>query len=66
MLQPHQQRVVAEHIALSDKIYSLEQFIPTDRFSSLDRAEKSRMRRQCAAMNAYADVLAERIAAFPA
>jgi hypothetical protein len=61
---PHQQRVVDERAELVDKATKLQGFFDTPVFSGLDIAEQGRMRAQLAAMNTYADILTERIAAF--
>lgn len=66
-LQPHQQRVVAEHTELLGRLNALRQFIGAEKgpFRSLDRDERKRLRRQEEVMTELAEVLAERIAAFP-
>lgn len=65
-LQPHQQRVVDERGALSDKLTKLVAFVtyPNPIHSALDNAEKQRLSRQVCAMAAYLQVLDERIEAF--
>lgn len=65
-LQPHQQRVVAEHAELLGRLHALRQFIgnETGPFRTLDRDERKRLRRQEEVMTEYAEVLAERVAAF--
>ena len=63
-MQPHQERVIAELKELSDKHDKLCQFLVGTVFSTLSNAEQSRLRRQCAYMGLYRDVLTERIEAF--
>lgn len=64
IIPPHQQRVIDECVALSEKIVALIAFIGSSFFRTLDDAEQSRMRRQQASMSDYLDILRERIAAF--
>jgi hypothetical protein len=61
---PHQQRVVDEKRELDEKIEKLMQFLTTGLFDGLDSGEKSRLRIQLAAMQAYGTALGERIAHF--
>lgn len=63
-LQPHQLRVIGEHIELAEKINLLARFVLGPIFPTLPAAEKNRLLRQRAVMSLYLDVLAERIAAF--
>lgn len=63
-MKPHQERVVTEKAELDAKRGNLAAFIGTETHSSLSTAEQGRLRRQLDAMNAYAEVLGERIAAF--
>jgi hypothetical protein len=63
-LQPHQQRVVTEREELADKLSKLSAFIVGSVFASLPDAEQERLRRQAQIMDAYVNVLDERIAAF--
>lgn len=63
-LAPHQQRVVAEKAQLDDKIDKLSAFFGSDRYKGLDAAEQERLTVQIGAMREYAEILAERIAAF--
>jgi hypothetical protein len=63
-MQPHQQRVVDERIELESRRIKLQSFLGTPIFAGLDAAEQIRLREQADAMNAYSDILAERIAAF--
>lgn len=57
-------RVTAERDALAGNIDRLGLFFATPVFADLPDAEKSRLRRQIGAMQVYADILTERIAAF--
>lgn len=61
----HEQRVILELIDLKDKISKLGAFRATPWFANLVAAEQGRLTRQQEAMQAYADILAERITAFP-
>lgn len=64
-MQPHQLRVVQEKAELDTKIDSLASFTKLDLFKTgVADAEKLRMLRQLAIMQAYSRVLGERIAAF--
>lgn len=63
-LQPHQERVVAERDQLNTCIASLGNFINSDTFTQVDRAERNRLIRQEAIMKDLAQVLTERIEAF--
>jgi hypothetical protein len=64
-MQPHQQRVVDELSELSKKLVALVSFISRGEiFATLAADEQSRLRRQRDAMQEYADILEERIAAF--
>lgn len=63
-LAPHQQRVLAEHRELVDKHKKLSAFFGTDTFSKLDETEQRRLSAQIGVMEDYAEILAERIAAF--
>lgn len=63
-LQPHQQRVVEEKLALDTKVKALETFLSAPLFDSLDVAERGRLRRQLQIMQEYSSVLGERIAHF--
>jgi uncharacterized protein YydD (DUF2326 family) len=64
-MQPFQQRVVEEVRELRGKLDKLNQFVQTEMFNQLPDAEKARMLKQRSLMSDYADVLDERIAAFP-
>ncbi len=63
-LQPHQQRVVDELNELNQRMTKLEAFAKSEIFRSLDEAERGRLMAQHGAMNAYSNILQERIAAF--
>ena len=64
-MQPHQLRVVQEKAELDTKIDSLASFTKLDLFKTgVAEDEKLRMLRQLAIMQAYSQVLGERIAAF--
>lgn len=63
-MAPHQQRVVDEHGELTERLEKLKAFFSNPVFVALDSGEQDRMRRQADAMQDYADVLTERIAAF--
>ena len=65
-MQPHQQRVVDEHAELETRLDKLAEFTATPTFEALPDAEQERLLRQSGIMIQYSDVLAERIAAFPA
>lgn len=64
-MQEHQQRVVDEESALSEKLTALNKFInENDIFKTLDEAEKVRLKAQAGYMKGYLDILGQRIAAF--
>ena len=63
-LPAHQQRVVAELVALDDRLDKLQRFFSTDMFNGLDASEQTRMRMQANAMAQYSQCLADRIGAF--
>lgn len=60
----HQQRVCDEFAALAEKLAKLSAFLVTPTFERLPDDEQARLSRQVEAMNAYRQVLVERIAAF--
>lgn len=64
LLKPFQQRVVDEKRELDEKLARLTNFVSTETFLDLPKAEKDRLNRQHEAMIDYSQVLAERIAAF--
>jgi hypothetical protein len=62
----YQQRVADEHLELVERTAKLEAFIEDDRrWFDVPAAEQRRMKRQLAYMKLYANVLQERIEAFP-
>ena len=64
-LQPHQQRVIDEKAELDGRLGKLREFICSSPiFKQLPGPERGRLYRQQTAMEAYSDVLGERIAAF--
>jgi hypothetical protein len=62
----HQERVVRERAELDAKAERLGAFINGEIYATLDPAERLRLLDQHAAMTEYSNVLASRIAAFPA
>lgn len=63
-MQDHQQRVVDEEAALSEKISKLEAFMLIPLYGQLPTDERMRLRRQLRHMWDYVYVLRERIAAW--
>lgn len=63
-LAPHQERVVAEHRELTERLNKLVAFSRTPQFIGLHVAERSRLQSQARHMSSYAAVLEERIVAF--
>lgn len=63
-MRPYQQLVMEEKKELDEKLGTLDQFMLSGDFEALPEAEQVRLTRQAAAMDDYATVLAERIAAF--
>lgn len=63
---PHQQRVIDERAELENRLDKLTGFLATATFEALPDDEQERLLRQSGIMIQYSDVLAERIAAFPA
>lgn len=61
MLFPYQQCVVDEHIAIQGKADELSLFTYTENFKALPVEEQVRLRLQHTFMEAYADVLCDRI-----
>lgn len=61
---PHQQRVLAEQTELDDRLTKLQAFFSNPIFSGLPEDEQDRLQKQAVAMQAYSEVLGERIAAF--
>jgi hypothetical protein len=65
MMEPHQERVVAEKAELDKKARALSQFIGNSPvFDTLDLAEQGRLREQNDVMWRYSEILGARIAAF--
>ena len=65
LLKPHQARVVAEKEELDKKCAALKLFVELSiDFTKLDTAEQSRLKLQYGVMQAYSEILAQRIAAF--
>lgn len=62
---PHQQRVVDELADLQEKLDKLIAFEKTEKFQELELADRQRLLRQRDIMTAYANILGERIHAFP-
>jgi division protein CdvB (Snf7/Vps24/ESCRT-III family) len=66
-MEAYQQRVVEEKKALDTKLEALEKFIATPAsFGALPGDEQFRLKQQRNAMQAYANILGQRIGAFPA
>jgi hypothetical protein len=63
-MKDYQERVIAEQDALVRKLETLERFIGSEVFKTLDNLEQGRLRQQATAMGQYSDVLARRITAF--
>ena len=63
-LPPHQQRVLAERTELDDRLTKLQAFFSNPIFSGLPADEQDRLQKQAVAMQAYSEVLGERIANF--
>jgi hypothetical protein len=61
---PHQQRVLDEKAELDDRSTKLQAFFSNPIFSGLPADEQDRLQKQAIAMQAYSEVLGERIAAF--
>jgi hypothetical protein len=64
IFEPHQTRVIEEHIELSKKVSSLSDFISGSVYVSLCPSEQHRLKFQLEVMRLYAQVLQERITAF--
>jgi hypothetical protein len=65
MMEPHQDRVVAEKDDLRVKLDKLKAFImESPVFKTLPKEEQSRLNRQYDAMLEYYNILGERITAF--
>lgn len=61
-LLPHQQRVVDELGQLIDKIEKLREFISSEKFRGLNALDRNLLQEQFEVMEAYADILNQRIA----
>lgn len=61
---PHQQRVLDEKAELDDRSTKLQAFFSNPIFSGLPADEQDRLQKQAIAMQAYSEVLGERIANF--
>jgi len=61
----YQQRVYAQHEELMKRREKLEMFVQSIKFSILPREEQGRILHQSQIMEQYANILGERIAAFP-
>jgi crAss001_48 related protein len=66
VMQPYQERVVAEKQELDEKISRLKEFIFGEGkiFRTLDPEERNRLEDQYTVMNQYSEILGRRIAAF--
>ena len=64
-MEAYQQRVAEERNQLIARRDKLNTFLSDDVFKTLDDSEQKRMIVQCGLMNAYVDILDQRIAAFP-
>ena len=63
---PHQQRVVDEKNELFDKIDKLDVFIKTNPiFGQMEQQDKELLEEQLQHMNAYWNVLRQRVESFP-
>lgn len=63
-LAPHQARVVDEKNELDDKLGKLEGFLATDLFRGLPDEDRDLLVAQFGLMQAYSEVLAQRIERF--
>lgn len=64
-LQPHQQRVVQEKAELDEKLTKLVAFSANPIFSDLPLDDRNLLVEQAHHMQAYSNVLGQRIARFP-
>ncbi len=55
------QRVQQELERLTDRIAQLRQFMLTEKFQTISEWQRDLLRRQCKAMNKYADILTMRL-----
>ena len=63
-MQPHQQRVVDEHIELVTRAKALYVFLAGKMFETLDLDEQELLKMQYYSMMVYAGILQKRIAKF--
>lgn len=63
-MQPHQQRVVDEHIELNKKAQALYVFLAGKMFETLDTDEQELLKMQYYSMMVYSGILQKRIAKF--
>jgi hypothetical protein len=63
-MQPHQQRVVDEKIALDEKLNKLKEFLVSNIFDGLTMQEQNLLQTQSGYMQSYSNILAERISLF--
>lgn len=55
-------RLIAEHMELSDKLQKLESFITSETFSTINEQNQDLLIEQCEAMHWYSEILENRIA----
>lgn len=60
-MEPHQERVLAEHEDLEDKREKLARFLQSKIYAGLPDAERAALSRQFAAMGEYSQALQDRI-----
>ena len=65
-MEDYQKRVLEEQADLEGKIQRLDAFMVSPAYSSIPAGDAHMLNKQYAAMRKYKDVLAERIARFPA
>lgn len=65
MMEPWQERVLAEQDELDDRLAKLESFMLTDQFAKLSWEDREDMRDQAQHMTLYRSVLRRRISRFP-
>lgn len=63
-LAPHEQRVVDELAALTDKITKLRMFIQGEKFETVSAADRDLLQMQFGVMTRYAEILKQRVALF--
>lgn len=64
-MEPHQQRVWDEKVALDTKVSALDKFMQGDIFRELHQEEKDDLVDQLLAMRKYSSILYKRIRRFP-